>query len=179
MNDQRPNQFKFSRNAAIVIALLIVAVLTVWVVRDSDEEAEAINTPEETMIGPAGGADNIDEALHDDQQVTEALPYESLPPDTLVAKWQRPDGGYILEISAIHDDGTLEASYLNPRPIAIVKAEFFEENVLRVFVEFEDKGYEGSNYNLTYDAGQDVLAGQYFQAPMGQTFDVSFIRMRE
>ncbi|MBE0617519.1 MAG: hypothetical protein IH608_06285, partial [Proteobacteria bacterium] len=35
----------------------------------------------------------------------------------LVGRWVRPDGGYVLELVAIRDDGGVEALYFNPRPI--------------------------------------------------------------
>ena len=38
--------------------------------------------------------------------------------------------------------------------------------------------YPGSTYKLMYDPKQDQLRGTYFQAALGQTFDVYFVRMK-
>src|ERR1035441_6979673 len=35
----------------------------------------------------------------------------------LVGKWERPDGGYILEIKSVDPSGKLYAGYFNPDPI--------------------------------------------------------------
>jgi hypothetical protein len=33
----------------------------------------------------------------------------------LIGQWVRPDGGYVLELKEIGDDGSLKAAYYNPR----------------------------------------------------------------
>ena len=40
----------------------------------------------------------------------------------LKGRWLRPDGGYVLEIRDVDAGGTIEAAYLNPRPINVARA---------------------------------------------------------
>ena len=37
----------------------------------------------------------------------------------LMGRWQRTDGGYVIEIGRIDADGKLTAGYFNPRPINV------------------------------------------------------------
>ncbi len=104
---------------------------------------------------------------------------ESVSEQRLVGRWLRPDGGYILEIRGAHENGHLEAAYLNPRPIHVARAEWQRrEGRLQVFVELRDVNYPGSTYTLDYVPKQDRLAGAYFQAVQQQTFDVEFVRQK-
>lgn len=97
----------------------------------------------------------------------------------LIGRWIRPDGGYVIEIRSISSDGRLDASYLNPRPINIARAEARStDKDLGIFLELQDVGYPGSTYTLNYNEGRDILYGAYFQAAMGQTFDVVFVRIQ-
>ena len=89
----------------------------------------------------------------------------------------REDGGYVLEIRTISPDGKADASYFNPRPINVARAEAFREGgALTLFVELQAPNYPGSTYRLVYDAARDILVGTYFQALQKQTFEVSFVR---
>jgi len=98
-------------------------------------------------------------------------------PDKLAGKWLRPDGGYIIEILNVHDEGTLEAAYYNPQPINIARAEWKEEdNRLKIFIKFDDVNYPGSTYTLDYFPDRDLLIGAYFQAVQQQSYYVEFIR---
>jgi hypothetical protein len=95
----------------------------------------------------------------------------------LIGRWVRPDGGYVIEIRKIGSGGKMEAAYFNPRPINVSQAEVVRKKEgLEVFVELRDTGYPGSTYTLTYNPRQDMLTGIYFQATIGQTFDVLFVR---
>ena len=97
----------------------------------------------------------------------------------LLGRWLRPDGGYILEFKSVAPDGKLVASYLNPRSINVSQAEARKEaGAVKVFVELRDESYPGCTYTLTYDPEHDVLAGVYFQALMGEKFDVGFERVK-
>ena len=97
----------------------------------------------------------------------------------LIGHWERPDGGYILEINEIVKDGVLKAAYYNPRPINVARAEFSrKDNALMVFIELRDVNYPGSKYNLKYDPKTDKLIGTYFQAVQGETYDVEFSRSK-
>ena len=97
----------------------------------------------------------------------------------LAGKWERPDGGYVLEIKGVDAAGTMDAGYFNPNPIHVARAAaIYKDGAARVFVELRDVNYPGSTYSLTYDPQSDQLYGQYFQAAMQQTFDVTFARQK-
>lgn len=99
--------------------------------------------------------------------------------ERLKGRWVRPDGGYVLEIRAVDARGTIDAVYLNPRPINLARAEATRDgSTLKVFVELRAPNYPGSTYTLTYDPKGDLLNGIYFQAVMQQKFDVVFVRMK-
>ncbi|MEI4926959.1 hypothetical protein Q8G50_31080, partial [Klebsiella pneumoniae] len=75
--------------------------------------------------------------------------------------------------------GTLDAVYLNPRPINVAKAVASRNGAaLKVFVELGDKNYPGSTYQLTYAPSADQLSGSYFQAVERENFDVALVRMK-
>lgn len=99
--------------------------------------------------------------------------------EALKGKWERPDGGYVLEIRSVKPDGKMEASYFNPSPINISRAVTYREGTKRiVFVELNDENYPGCTYKLTFDPQHDQLFGQYYQATMQQTFDVTFAHLK-
>jgi hypothetical protein len=99
--------------------------------------------------------------------------------EPLKGRWLRPDGGYVLEIRAVDLGGKIDALYFNPRPINIAKAEATRDSSkLNFFVELRAPNDPGSTYTLVYDPKQDQLRGTYFQAALGQTFDVYFVRMK-
>jgi hypothetical protein len=99
--------------------------------------------------------------------------------ETLIGRWLRLDGGYILEIRAVDPSGKIDALYLNPRPINIAKAEATRDgSTVKVFIELRAPNYPGSTYTLTYDPQQDQLKGIYFQAVQQQSFNVNFVRMK-
>jgi hypothetical protein len=97
----------------------------------------------------------------------------------LVGRWQRTDGGYVIEIRRVATDGAMEAGYFNPRPINVSRANasIFKEHI-KVDVELRDTGYPGSTYTLLYDPDKDALLGFYYQAVQKQNFDVVFVRMK-
>jgi hypothetical protein len=96
----------------------------------------------------------------------------------LQGRWQRTDGGYIIDIRSVDAAGKMRAAYYNPRSINVAKAEAsLEGGLVKVVLELRDVNYPGSIYTLTYDKAADLLAGSYFQAVERATFDVSFTRM--
>jgi hypothetical protein len=100
-------------------------------------------------------------------------------PNQLLGRWQRSDGGYVLEFRAVAPEGTLDAGYFNPAPIKVSVARVTSvAGVIGANVELRDVNYPGSTYTLTYDAANDLLVGKYFQALEQQTFDVVFARQR-
>ncbi len=97
----------------------------------------------------------------------------------LIGRWQRSDGGYIIEIRRVATDGTIMAGYFNPRPINVSRAKASEfKGHLKIEVELRDIGYPGSSYTLLYDPDRDALLGLYYQAVQRQNFDVVFVRMQ-
>ena len=97
----------------------------------------------------------------------------------LTGRWFRLDGGYVLEIRGVDAVGKMDASYLNPRPIHVAKAQATREgSTLKAFVELQAYGYPGSTYTLTYDPAGDQLCGVYYQAVLQQRFDVCFVRTK-
>jgi hypothetical protein len=97
----------------------------------------------------------------------------------LKGNWLRPDGGYVLGIKSVEENGKLEATYLNPKSINVSKAEASWKNgALKVFVELRDVRYPGSTYDLAYEEGKDQLTGIYYHAGLQQQFEVAFVRLK-
>ena len=100
--------------------------------------------------------------------------------EKLVGRWQRPDGGYVIDIRSVGANGELDAGYFNPRPINVSQAKAsHKDDAVKVFIELYDERYPGSTYDLTYDPQSDVFLGTYFQAAIRQNFDVVFVRMKQ
>jgi hypothetical protein len=96
----------------------------------------------------------------------------------LRGRWLRPDGGYVIEIRGVDADGQLDATYSNPRPIHVAKAQAIRDGAqTKVFIELRDVNYPGSTYTLTYLPEEDQLHGIYYQALEGQRFEVVFVRI--
>ena len=97
----------------------------------------------------------------------------------LEGRWVRENGGYVLILQDIKDDGSIKAFYLNPRSINVHEATWkFEDDRLFLYVEMRDVNYPGSNYTLMYRAANDTLWGSYYQAVQKQTLDVKFVRTK-
>ena len=151
-----------SRGAWIWISIVVVAVVAgvVWRVGGSRSESTA----------PSGGTTML-AAAPPVPAVTAA------DAQGLAGRWVRTDSPYVLEIVSTTDDGSLVAAYYNPSPINVSRAAFrVVDGTFEVFVELRDVNYPGSTYTLRYDAADDVLRGVYFQAALGQSFDVTFAR---
>jgi hypothetical protein len=97
--------------------------------------------------------------------------------ETIVGRWRRPDGGYIIDIRGLDAAGDLEVAYYNPRPINVSLAQVVESpDGLHIFIELRDTGYPGATYRLDYDSDKDMLTGVYHQPSVNQSFDVIFVR---
>ena len=97
----------------------------------------------------------------------------------LEGRWVRENGGYVLILQDIKDDGSMKAFYLNPRSINVHEATWkFEDDRIILYVEMRDVNYPGSNYTLMYRAANDTLWGSYYQAVQKQTLDVRFVRSK-
>jgi len=109
-------------------------------------------------------------------EVEEAKPKAAFA--RLPGRWLREDGGYVIEISQVEPDGKLKAAYFNPHPIHVSQAAAVEEGgSVKVGLELNDVNYPGCLYTLIFNAELDQLQGTYFQAAIGQTYQVVFIRM--
>ncbi|MGE5172921.1 MAG: hypothetical protein ACM3MD_03735, partial [Betaproteobacteria bacterium] len=85
-----------------------------------------------------------------DQPAPSATPRPAF--ENLTGLWQRPDGGYLIEIRSVRPDGEMDAAYFNPRPINVAKAEAYQDGAaINVFIELRDLNYPGSRYHLQYD----------------------------
>ena len=88
--------------------------------------------------------------------------------DVLRGRWVRPDGGYGVVIRSVGADGQLEAMYFNPKGLPFSKAQASRDGqTLRVFLELQAGGYNGSTYELSYDPATDRLEG----------FDIELLRL--
>jgi hypothetical protein len=106
-----------------------------------------------------------------------AKPHPDL--EKLKGKWERPDGGYVLEVRGIDAEGRVDAAYFNPAPIHVARGLAYREaGMTKLFIELRDVNYPGCTYALEFDAKNDQLFGQYFQATMNQTYDIVFVRMK-
>jgi hypothetical protein len=95
----------------------------------------------------------------------------------VAGEWQRSDGNYLIKVSDVQADGRATVKYFNPRPIHVETAAIStQESLIKLFIKFQDKGYEGSTYTLYYYLEKDALVGFYYQAVMDKTYEVFFLR---
>ena len=98
----------------------------------------------------------------------------------LLGRWQRQDGGDVIEISRINADGTVQSAYYNPRPVRVAKAHLaVKESTVTIFIELKDADVSGATYSLIYDRQKDALNGVYHQSASDHRLDVSFRRIKE
>jgi hypothetical protein len=99
--------------------------------------------------------------------------------NVIIGEWVRPDGGYIIRVRGINPDGSVDAGYFNPAKINIEEANIsLWKGFVKFFIKLQDKGYPGSTYDLYYYPEKDALAGFYYQAAIGQTYEVIFLRKK-
>ena len=95
----------------------------------------------------------------------------------LIGRWVRPDGGYVLLIRAVKDNGSIDAEYFNPNPINVSKAKVSKESdKIDIFIKLRDIGYPGSFYTLVYEPDRDRLVGVYHHLVRKQNYDIYFVR---
>lgn len=154
----------------LVVGVAIMAALLFLILPRDNQQPAARD------VAPAIPAAAAPTAVQD-QVSPPTVPKSGL--DALRGKWSRPDGGYIIDIASVNNNGKLDASYFNPRRINVAKAEASQDGTaLRVFIELRDVNYPGSTYNLTYEPDSDSLRGIYYQALQQQQFEVVFVRMQ-
>lgn len=99
--------------------------------------------------------------------------------EKLIGRWQRADGGYIIELKNPKPEGLIEAGYFNPNPINVGKSAWqSKDGRLKVLVELQDQNYPGSLYTLEYQSLVDKLTGTYFQAVERVSYNVEFSRIK-
>ena len=146
------------RNRAGALAAFAAASMLVFACRGREPAADGAPTP--TAPTPAAAA------------------APSADPRRLVGRWLRADSNYTIEVARAGPDGSVEATYLNPRPIHVSRAAWRAEgDRLALFVELTDQGYPGNNYALVYDLGSDSLAGEYRHLGLNETYAVAFSRL--
>lgn len=163
LNQKRPLHAKrLQRTTAYSLGALLLALAS------CSKSAQESNPP------PSAAASNAP------VPVAGGAATNTVPENILNGRWQRPDGGYVIDIRSPQGNGKLEAYYFNPRPINVSKSEWSrKEDGLHVFVELRDQNYPGATYKLRYMPDKDQLAGDYYQPLHGQSFEVSFIRQSQ
>jgi hypothetical protein len=166
----------------IFLAIATSAVLLLFVACDknsrTNESAGTTASTTNAQTPPASTPTNATASV----PATNAAAASAIKPAfaKLPGKWQRVDGDYLLQIKNVDSSGKLDAAYFNPKPINVSRALAVErDNGTGVFVELRDVNYPGSTYTLAYDPKSDQLYGEYFQAALQQTFNVTFERVKE
>ena len=91
----------------LVLALAVVGPLGLWWLSSRRaDRPPAVAARAETLAGKPLGLD------------AEVRPEFQ----RLKGRWQRPDGGYIVEVRSVDDTGRMDAAYFNPRQINVSKA---------------------------------------------------------
>jgi hypothetical protein len=154
---------RFPRAAVVVITVAVVAAGGYWWFQGRPA------APQPAAVPVAVGTTN-------------PIPSGTTPNpafEKLKGRWQRPDGGYVVDIRGVEPGGKMDAAYFNPGPIHVAKAEASQAGaVTKLFIELRDVNYPGSTYTLAYDAASDRLTGIYYQAALQQQFEVFFVRMK-
>jgi hypothetical protein len=158
-NQHLTSSKKNNSSRILIIGGLLLAALTAYMFWPSAETTSAENNivPAPAASSPAPAADK----------------------EKLVGRWQRTDGGYIIELKNPTTAGLIEAGYFNPNPINVGKAAWQnKDGRIMVMIELQDQNYPGSLYNLEYQSNLDKLAGTYFQAVEKVSYNVEFIRIK-
>ena len=149
-----------SRVACVLVVSCAVALCGLLVSCGSKPETSAVPASTQTNAAPSAATVSPELAK-------------------LAGKWQRPDGGYVLEIKSVDASGKLEVAYFNPDPINVSRAAAWrEKGTSKLVVELRDVNYPGCLYNLEHNPQSDQLFGQYFQAALRETYEVVFSRMK-
>jgi hypothetical protein len=171
-NQATPNQ-RAGKLLFLIFILLAAVIAVVYFIKREDRSGAAADR--ETASGDMALRENAG-AEPIASEVGEAKPKPAFA--RLRGRWLREDGGYVIEISQVEPDGKLKAAYFNPRPIHVSQAAAVEEGgSVKVGLELNDVNYPGCLYTLVFNKELDQLQGTYFQAAIGQTYQVVFIRM--
>ena len=164
----------------LVLAIVVLAGFGFWRWKTQTRSAGVPSLP--ATVEEAVATNTMTAEASEETLTTSMPPVKAITADPdylrLTGRWQRPDGGYVIDIKGVAEDGTLDAGYFNPRPIHVAKAQASRDGELtKVFVELRDVNYPGSTYTLQYNPQNDQLSGIYFQAVQQQNFEVVFVRM--
>ena len=130
--------------------------------------ALALSTPLATMAQPAAAAS---------PPASVASSARKIDRDALIGAWSRPDGGYTIVIKKVGPGGDLDATYYRPTPLPFSRAHAsWDGKAMTLAFEIRDGGYNGSTYDLRYDAATDRLVGTYFQAVAKEKYEIYFVR---
>jgi len=100
------------------------------------------------------------------------LPFGQISPIAGDAAYQ-----YIARAAELAQSGQIDAIYYNPTKLPFAKAQATRDGAtVRLFFELQAGHYNGSTYDLTYDAAKNQLVGTYYQAVAKQSFEVQFAR---
>lgn len=95
----------------------------------------------------------------------------------LIGRWQRSDGGQILEIHGIAADGRMDCTYFNPNPVQVVRAEaVIQGDTLQIFIALEGKDFPRASLQLIYNPNQEILTGRYRQPAKDGTLTVTYVK---
>jgi hypothetical protein len=151
---------RVSRFVQLLAPLCVVALCGLLVSCGSKTETPSAPPPPRTNAAPSAAAISPELAK-------------------LVGKWERPDGGYIVEIKSVDGSGKLDVAYFNPNPINVSRAAAWrDKGTSKLVIELRDVNYPGCIYTLEHNPQSDQLFGQYFQAALQETYEVVFSRVK-
>ncbi len=165
---------------AIMVALVAVTLVAIFLVRRSNQD----------LVGHPSWQQRDQVTLDPDVPTPEPAPAKEesnaepkkptprpLEFASLKGRWQRPEEAYELTVRDVAADGTVKATYFNGMFINVSQARATKEGEqLKLFVELRDVKYPGCTYRLNYLPETDEMVGVYYQAALGQEFQVVFQR---
>jgi hypothetical protein len=164
----------------IIIALIVTTLVAVFLVRRNNQDLvghptweqrnEVIPDPDVTKNESAPAKESA--GAEPKKPTPRPLEFASLK-----GRWQRPEENYEITIRDVAQDGTVKAAYFNGMNINVSQARATKEGEhIKLFVELRDVNYPGSTYRLNYLPETDEMVGVYYQAALGQEFQVVFQR---
>jgi hypothetical protein len=173
-DDSFPKKRK-SRWGSLLAILVGVAVIIIISRKNKNEPDEVAPQPRADTAAQSVAAPPVADAT---AESIAPLDLEKVL-KKLEGKWQRTDGGYVIEFENPAPDGKIEAGYFNPKPIHVGRSGWqYSAGKIIVAVELQDENYPGSLYTLQFFPRENLLAGTYFQAVEKVNYDVEFTRMK-
>jgi hypothetical protein len=157
---------------AIVIGLVVIFLISRKTKTDSGEVASV-------------SSDAVSHSVARPPVVTDTASQSIAPQDLekalklLEGRWQRTDGGYVIQLKNPSPDGKINVGYYNPKPIHVERSGWqYAAGKIIVAVELQDENYPGSLYTLQFFPRENLLAGTYYQAVEKVNYDVEFRRLK-